>query len=76
MEVDVTVEEPRARVVRPEADRNVVARVSGVGRETSRDDVAPDGVVVIVLGGLSAANDGESMLRSRVWYQDTCQNAR
>ena len=44
VEVDVAVEEPRPRVVRPETDRDVVVR-RGRAR---RDDVAPDGVVVVV----------------------------
>ena len=55
VEVDVAVEEPRARVVRPEPDRHVVA---GLGR-ARRDDVAPDGVVVVVRGRAGAAHHCE-----------------
>ena len=56
VEVDVTVEEPRARVVRLEADRDVV-----VSAGPGRDSVAPDGVVVVVDSTVRAANDGEGM---------------
>ena len=58
VEVDVAVEEPRARVVRLEADRHVVARRGRAGR----DDVSPDGVVVVVDGRAGAADDGEGVL--------------
>ena len=59
VEVDVAVEEPRAGVVRPEADRDVVAR----GGRARVHDVAEDRVVVVVLGAARAADDGEDVLR-------------
>ncbi len=59
VEVDVAVEEPWARVVRPEADGNVVVRVGRAGAH----DVAPDRVVVIVLGTVGAADDRKGVLR-------------
>ena len=58
VEVDVAVEEPRARVVGLEADRNVVARGGG----SRGDDVAPDRVVVVVVGGTCAAYNSEGVL--------------
>lgn len=59
MEVNVAVKEPWARVVRLEADGNVVA---GLGR-AGANDVAPDGVVVVVDCAACAADDSEDMLR-------------
>ena len=58
VEVDVAVEEPRARVVGLEADRDVVAR----GGRARRHDVAPDRVVVVVYSRACAADDGEGVL--------------
>ena len=57
VEVDMTVEEPRARVVRLEADRDVV-----VSAGPGRDSVAPDGVVVVVFGRAGAADYGKGVL--------------
>ena len=54
----MAVEEPRAGVVSLEADRDVVTRCRGAGRH----DVAPDGVVVVVDSGASAADNGEGVL--------------
>ena len=62
MEVDVAVEEPRARVVRVEPDGDVVAWVGGVLREAGRDDIAPDGVIVVVFRRVSTADDSEGVL--------------
>ena len=58
VEVDVAVEEPRARVVRLEADGDVVACL----RSTSADDVTPDGVVVVVDRAARAAYDSKDVL--------------
>ena len=58
VEVDVAVEEPRARVVGAEADRDVVV----VGRSARRDDIAPDGVLVVVGRRACRANDREGVL--------------
>ena len=57
VEVDVAVEEPRARVVRLEADRDIVGRAA-----PGRDGVAPDGVVVVVFRRVGAADDCEGVL--------------
>lgn len=54
----MAVEEPRAGVVRAEADRDVVAR----RRRACGDDVAPDRVVVVVRRRACRANDGEGVL--------------
>ena len=54
----MAVEEPRARVVGPEADRNVV---TGLGRARAHD-IALDGVVVVVLGAACAAYNSEGVL--------------
>ncbi len=62
MEVDVAVEEPRARVVSPETDRDVVI-VSGRARA---DDVAPDGIVVVVRAVAGAAYDSKGVLWRQV----------
>ena len=56
--VDVAVQEPRARVVRLEADGDVVACL----RSTSADDVTPDGVVVVVDRAARAAYDSKDVL--------------
>ena len=53
----MAVEEPRARVVGREADRDVV-----VSAGPGRDSVAPDGVVVVVLGRAGAADYGKGVL--------------
>ena len=58
VEVDVAVEEPRARVVSLEADRDIVVRGGG----SRGDDVAPDRVVVVVIGGTCAAYNSEGVL--------------
>ena len=57
VEVDVAVEEPRARVVRLEADRDIVGRAT-----PSRDGIAPDGVVEVVFRRVGAADDCEGVL--------------
>ena len=68
VEVDVAVEEPRAGVVGEEADRDVVTD----GAVARRDGVAPDGVVVVVLGRTGAAYDCECVLlravRVSAWF--------
>ena len=55
MPVDVAVEEPRARVVGEEPDRDVVAQVADA------HDVADDGVYKVVRGVAGAADYGECM---------------
>ena len=60
MEVDVAVEEPRARVVSPEPDGDVVASTPGV------DDVALGRVDVVVVRHARAANDVEGVLDWRM----------
>ena len=55
VEVDVAVEEPRAGVVRREADRDVVAR------RARADDVALRGVHVVVVGAAGGADDVEGV---------------
>ena len=57
VEVDVAVDEPRARVVRLEADRDIVGRAA-----PSRDGIAPDGVVIVVFGRVGAADHCEGVL--------------
>ena len=59
VEVDVAVEEPRAGVVRREADGDVVT--SGTGA----DDVALGRVDVVVVGLASAADDVEGVLERK-----------
>ena len=56
MPVDVAVEEPRAGVVRREANGDVVTR------RTSADGVTLDRVDVVVLGAAGRANNVEGML--------------
>ena len=56
VEVDVAVEEPRARVVRREANGDVVTR------RTSADGVTLDWVDVVVLGAAGRANNVEGVL--------------
>ena len=59
--LDVAVEEPRAGVVRLEPDRHVVVVIL----ETRADGVPEDGVLVVVLGAVRAANDRERVLEGR-----------
>ena len=56
VEVDVAMEEPRARVVRREANGDVVTR------RTSADGVTLDWVDVVVLGAAGRANNVEGVL--------------
>ena len=56
VEVDVAMEEPRAGVVRREANGDVVTR------RTSADGVTLDGVDVVVLGAAGRANNVEGVL--------------
>ena len=58
VEIDVAMEEPRPGVVRLEADSDVVTVVG----DARRDGVAPDGVVVVVLGRARAAYNCEGVL--------------
>jgi len=51
----VAVEEPRARVVREESDRDVITRLAHA------HDVADDGVIVVVVQVTSAADNMERM---------------
>jgi hypothetical protein len=53
--INVAVEEPRARIVREESDRHVVARV------THAHNVADDRIVIVVSRISSAADDVEGM---------------
>ena len=53
MPVDVAMQEPRARIVRSEAEGNVI------GRTTDVHDVSPDGVVVIVFSAAGHTDDIE-----------------
>ena len=53
--VNVTVEEPRARVVREEPDRDIVASVADAY------DVADNGIHKVVRRTASAADYGEGM---------------
>ena len=53
--IDVAVEEPRARVVSPEPERNIIGRGAGAY------DVAHDGVVEVVRRVARAADDAECM---------------
>ena len=55
----MAVEEPRARVVCLEADRDIVTGLGCAGA----DDVTPDRVVVVVDCAACAADDSEDMLR-------------
>ena len=55
MPVDVAVEEPRARVVSEESDRNIITRVADA------HDVADDRVVIVVRRITSTSDYGESM---------------
>ena len=57
MEVDVAMEEPRARVVRREADRDVIPLSTGT------DGIALRRVVVIVVVASGTADDIEGVLR-------------
>ena len=57
VEVNVTVEEPRARVVRREADRDVIPRSTGT------DGIALRRVVIIVVVASGTADDIEGVLR-------------
>ena len=61
MGLDVAVEEPRAGVVRLEPDRHVVVVIL----ETRADGVPEDGVLVVVLGAVRAADDRERVLEGR-----------
>ena len=58
----MTVEEPWAGVVGLEADGDIVARGGGA----SADDVAPDGVVVVVFCAAGAAHNSEDVLKRGV----------
>ena len=51
----MAVEEPRARVVREESDRDVITRLAHA------HDVADDGVIVVVVRATSAADHVECM---------------
>jgi hypothetical protein len=53
--INVTVEEPWARIISEESDCNVVARVPDA------HDVANDGVVKVISRVASAADDVEGM---------------
>lgn len=64
MPVDVTVNEPGTRVVGFEADDSGIALGA-----TETDDVAPDGVEIIIFGGAGAADDGEGVL----WRKRRCK---
>ena len=55
MEVEVAVEEPRARVVGREPDRDVIARRAGA------NNIALRGVDVVVVGGAGGADDMEDV---------------
>ena len=55
MPIDVAVEEPRARVIRKEADCDIVAGVADV------HDVAEDRVIIIVSRVTGTAYDGKRM---------------
>jgi hypothetical protein len=52
--VNMAVEEPRARIIRHEPDREVIGRVAAHAR-----NVADDGVVIVVGRGSSAADHME-----------------
>ena len=55
MEIDVAMEEPRARVVRREPNRNVIAGRAGA------DDIALRGVDVVVVGSAGGADNMEDV---------------
>jgi hypothetical protein len=55
MPINVAVEEPRARIVSFESDRDVIARVPDA------HDIAFDGVVEVISGVAGAADDVEGV---------------
>jgi hypothetical protein len=55
MPVDVAVEEPRARVVSKESDRDIITRVADA------HDIADDRVIKVVRRITSTSDYGESM---------------
>lgn len=55
MPINVAVEEPRARVVSEESDRNVIARVPDA------HNIADDGIVEVISFAVGAADDVEGV---------------
>jgi len=55
MPIDVAVEEPRARIISKESDRDIIARVPNA------HDIAKNGIVIVISLVAGAADDVEGV---------------